>query len=60
MLRRFLQMSGMIMGGCIGADAQMRQYEARMRARKRMGMDRAAWEQYESEFAEVRAREAQK
>jgi hypothetical protein len=54
----FIQMSGMIVGGCLEADKRLREYEARVRVRKRLGMDKAAWDQYESEFEQMRAREA--
>ena len=54
---RFIQMSGMILGGCLDADRRLREYEAKVRVRKRLGMDQTAWEQYELEFAEMRARE---
>ena len=50
-------MSGMIMGGCLEADERLREFEAKVRVRKRLGMDQHAWEQYELEFAEMRARE---
>ena len=50
-------MSGMIMGGCLEADKRLREFEAKVRVRKRLGMDQHAWEQYELEFAEMRARE---
>lgn len=55
--RVFIQMSGMILGGCLDADRRLREYEAKVRVRKRLGMDQTAWEQYELEFAEMRARE---
>ena len=50
-------MSGMILGGCLDADRRLREYEAKVRVRKRLGMDQAAWEQYELEFQEMRRRE---
>lgn len=53
----FIQMSGMILGGCLEADKRLREYEAKVRVRKRLGMDQMAWEQYELEWAEMRAKE---
>lgn len=50
-------MSGMILGGCLEADKRLREYEMKVRVRKRLGMDQQAWEHYEAEFAEMRARE---
>lgn len=50
-------MSGMILGGCLEADKRLHEFEARVRVRKRLGMDQAAWEHYEQEFAEMRAKE---
>ncbi len=50
-------MSGMILGGCLGADARLREYEAKVRVRKRLGMNQMQWEQTEMEWAEMRARE---
>jgi ActR/RegA family two-component response regulator len=45
-------MSGMIMGGMIGADNRLREYEARVRVHKRMAIDRATWERYEQAYEE--------
>jgi hypothetical protein len=46
-------MSGMIMGGMIGADRSIRDYEARVRFEQKMIRDRVAWERYENEFEEL-------
>lgn len=43
-------MSGMVMGGMIGADRRIRDYEASVRIQKRMRIDRATRERYEKEF----------
>jgi hypothetical protein len=51
-------MSGMIVGGCLEADNRLREYEAKVRVRKKLGMDQVAWEHYEKEFYEMKAREA--
>lgn len=48
----YLQMSGMIMGGWIDADARLREYEARARVQRRMRIDQATWEKFERDFQE--------
>ncbi|KAF4119652.1 hypothetical protein GMORB2_4561, partial [Geosmithia morbida] len=45
----YLQMSGMVFGGMIHADAQLREYEARMRMQRRLIREKAKWERYEEE-----------
>ncbi|CZR59119.1 uncharacterized protein PAC_09011 [Phialocephala subalpina] len=49
----FLQMSGMILGGCLEADHRIREYEAKLRMQKRILRDRAAWESFEKEYEET-------
>ncbi|RKF54099.1 hypothetical protein GcC1_214010 [Golovinomyces cichoracearum] len=44
----FLQMSGMILGGCLEADHRIREYEAKVRVHKRMIRDQALWNKYGS------------
>ena len=52
MTGRYIQMSGMILGGWTEADRRMREYEARARLQRRMRIDRATWERFEKEFQE--------
>jgi len=49
----FIQMSGMVFGGMIEADRRLRDYEASVRLRKKMEIDRATWERYEREYEEA-------
>jgi hypothetical protein len=49
---RFLQMSGMILGGSIEADHRIRDYEVNMRLRRRLRLDKEAWERYEKAYEE--------
>jgi hypothetical protein len=44
---------GMIMGACLEADHRIREYEVKVRMRKRTIRDRAVWESYEREFKEA-------
>ncbi|ORY71317.1 uncharacterized protein BCR38DRAFT_479819 [Pseudomassariella vexata] len=48
----YIQMSGMIVGSMIEADARMRQYEQQVRIQRRVARDRAMWETFEREFEE--------
>lgn len=48
----FLQMSGMILGGCIEADSRIREYEAKVRIQKRMMRDQVVWDKYEGTYNE--------
>ena len=48
--RRYVQMSGMVLGSMIDADAHLRQYEHRMRIQRRYMRDQARWERYEQEI----------
>ncbi|PSS10584.1 hypothetical protein M430DRAFT_21938 [Amorphotheca resinae ATCC 22711] len=47
--KTFIQMSGMILGGCLEADHRVREYEAKMRMQKRILRDRAMWEREQEE-----------
>ena len=49
---RYLQMSGMVLGGMIEADARLRQYEHQMRMQRRLIRERAKWDRYEQELVE--------
>ncbi|KAH8663910.1 hypothetical protein BX600DRAFT_286285 [Xylariales sp. PMI_506] len=48
----YLQMSGMVFGGMLEADAKVREYEARLRMDRQIARDRAMWETFEREYAE--------
>lgn len=48
---RYIQMSGMVLGGMIHADRQLRQYESQMRMQRRWLKEKAKWEQYEEEIS---------
>ncbi|KAI1327811.1 hypothetical protein F5Y16DRAFT_185790 [Xylariaceae sp. FL0255] len=50
--KAYLQMSGMLLGGMIEADASMRRYEHQVRIQRRIARDRAMWENYEQDFNE--------
>lgn len=51
-MRRYLQMSGMVVGGMIEADWRLRQYEYQMRMQRRWLREKAKWERFEQEFSE--------
>lgn len=51
-VRRYLQMSGMVVGGMIEADWRLRQYEYQMRMQRRWLREKAKWERFEQEFSE--------
>jgi hypothetical protein len=44
-------MSGMVLGGMIHADRQLRQYESQVRMQRRWLREKAKWEQYEEEIS---------
>ncbi|KAH7033494.1 uncharacterized protein B0I36DRAFT_109789 [Microdochium trichocladiopsis] len=48
----YIQMSGMILGSMIEADARMRRYEQQVRIQRRINRDRAEWERFTREFGE--------
>lgn len=50
---RYLQMSGMLVGGMIEGDNRMRDYEAHVRMQRRMQRDRAAWAAFDKEYPKV-------
>lgn len=47
---RYIQMSGMVLGGMIEADSRLRQYEHQIRMQKRLLREQAKWDRYEEEF----------
>ena len=47
---RYIQMSAMIFGGMIEADARMVRYHQAVRSHKKMQSDMAVWRAYENEF----------
>ena len=57
---RYLQMSGMVLGGMIEADWRLRQYEQRVRMQKRILREQARWDQYEQEVIESSKNEKSK
>jgi hypothetical protein len=48
----YIQMSAMIFGGMIEADARMVRYHQAVRSHKKLQSDMAAWRAYENEFEE--------
>jgi hypothetical protein len=50
---RYIQISGMILGGWTEADRRLRDYEAKVRVERRLRIDRAKWEAFEREFEEM-------
>ena len=44
---RFIQMSGMTLGGMIEADRRLREYEGLVRRRKRVQRDQLVWRKWE-------------
>jgi hypothetical protein len=40
----------MVLGSMIEADQRLRQYEARVRAQRRLARDQAYWESFEKEY----------
>ncbi|KAF3035640.1 hypothetical protein E8E11_004001 [Didymella keratinophila] len=48
----YIQMSAMIFGGMIEADARMVRYHQAVRSHKKMQSDMAVWRAYENEFEE--------
>ncbi|KAH6652105.1 hypothetical protein BKA67DRAFT_660875 [Truncatella angustata] len=48
----YIQMSGMILGGMLGADRAVQDYEARLRLQRQIARDRAMWETFEREYKE--------
>lgn len=49
---RYIQMSAMIFGGMIEADARMVRYHHAVRSHKKLQSDMAVWRAYESEYEE--------
>ncbi|CCE27664.1 hypothetical protein E4U22_003973 [Claviceps purpurea] len=48
----YLQLSGMILGGMLGAESRMRQYEYQMRMQRRWMQEKTKWQRYEEEFGQ--------
>ncbi|KAK3359808.1 hypothetical protein B0T25DRAFT_110199 [Lasiosphaeria hispida] len=46
----YIQMSGMVLGGMLEADARLREYEASMRMRRRLMRDQAMWKSFEEQY----------
>ncbi|KAF2788118.1 hypothetical protein K505DRAFT_329167 [Melanomma pulvis-pyrius CBS 109.77] len=46
----YIQMSGMILGGMLGADQRIIAYEHRIRHQKRIARDMEVWRRYEEEY----------
>lgn len=44
-------MSGMVFGGMIHADRQLREYEHRVKMQRRWLREKAKWEEYEEEIS---------
>lgn len=47
---RYIQMSGMVLGGMIEGDSRLRQFENQIRMQKRWQREKAKWQRYEEEF----------
>lgn len=43
-------MSGMVLGSMMEADHRLREYEAKMRIRRRLARDQAMWQRFEQEY----------
>lgn len=52
---RFLQMSGMVLGGMVEAELRLQEFEAQMRLRRKVMAEQARWKHYEQELAESSA-----
>ncbi|KAH6626075.1 hypothetical protein B0J18DRAFT_130709 [Chaetomium sp. MPI-SDFR-AT-0129] len=48
----YLQMSGMVLGSMIDADARLRAYEARVRVQRRAAKEQAMWDQFNKEYGD--------
>ncbi|KXX75291.1 hypothetical protein MMYC01_207978 [Madurella mycetomatis] len=46
----YLQMSGMVLGSMMEADHRLREYEAKMRIKRRLARDQAMWQRFEQEY----------
>jgi hypothetical protein len=49
---RYIQMSGMILGGMLEADKRMVNYQHRVRHHKRLARDMEVWRRYEDLYEE--------
>lgn len=50
--KRYIQMSGMILGGMLEADKRMVNYQHRVRYQKKIARDMEIWRRYEDAFEE--------
>ncbi|KAK3327547.1 hypothetical protein B0T19DRAFT_441517 [Cercophora scortea] len=48
--KTYIQMSGMVLGGMIEADARLHEYEKTMRMRRRLMRDQAMWQTFEDQY----------
>ncbi|CAP72855.1 uncharacterized protein PODANS_2_2870 [Podospora anserina S mat+] len=46
----YIQMSGMVLGSMLEADARLREYEAQMRLRRRLMKEQAMWASFEERY----------
>ncbi|KAK1835968.1 hypothetical protein QBC39DRAFT_413836 [Podospora conica] len=46
----YIQMSGMVLGSMLEADARIREYEASMRMRRRIMREQAMWQSFEERY----------
>jgi hypothetical protein len=49
---RYIQMSGMILGGYLGAEKRMWAYQGQMRHQRRIARDTEVWRRYEEDYEE--------
>lgn len=56
-LHRYIQLSGMTLGGWIEADRRLRAYEFRARREKKRQNDEAVWKHWESMIEQQQRRE---
>lgn len=47
---RYIQMSGMVLGGMLEAEHRLRVYETRMRAQRRLATERAYWDAFDRRY----------
>ena len=56
----YIQTSGMILGGMIGGDRRLREYEFRSRVEKKRRHDEAVWKKWEGLIEEEERREGKR
>lgn len=49
--RRYLQTSGMVLGGMVEADWRLRQFEHQMRMQRQWLQEKAKWDRYQQELS---------